>query len=80
MADQLAAKFAARQIDVEHRTLKRDADRLAAAATAYAATVAAGDPAPGEANRLVQEAIQLAQQAARLGGIRETVAYLTQES
>lgn len=74
--DTLTADFAHRQIASELASLKRDADRVAEDARLYAATVAAGRSAPGDANRLVQGAIQLAQQAARLAGVQETVAYL----
>lgn len=76
MTDRIAAQFAARQVEAELATLRSDAARVAEDARLYAERVKSGGPAPGDANRLVQGAIQLAQLAARVGGIRETVAYL----
>jgi hypothetical protein len=72
------ADFTRRQIALEATALRRDADRLAEETRTYAATVgatAAGDPNPGDARRIAELALQVAQQAARLQGIQETAGY-----
>lgn len=76
MTDRIAVQFAARQVEAELATLRSDAARVAEDARLYAARADRGEPAPGDANRLVQGAIQLAQLAARVSGIQETVSYL----
>jgi hypothetical protein len=71
MPDQIARDFAARQIALETASLARDARHLADA-------VAKGETDHGgDAGRIAQTAMQVAQQAARLAAIRETVSYLT---
>ncbi|MEV7770490.1 hypothetical protein [Kitasatospora sp. NPDC086791] len=74
------AEFTRRQIALEITTLHRDADRLAEETRRYAATVgatAAGNPAPGDARRIAELALQVAQQAARVQGIQDTADYTT---
>lgn len=76
MTDQFAADFAQRQLASELAVLQRDADRLSHTAAAYVTSLQAGHTTSGDANSIVQQAVQLAQRAARYEGMRETAAYL----
>lgn len=77
MTDKLAAGFAGRQIETQMGTLRLDAERFADDARQYADAIARGtNPHAGEANRLLQSMVQIAQAASRTQGIRETVSYL----
>lgn len=74
MTDDLARRFAARQLQLAADDLVRDAERLARDARAYADTIASGNPA--NAHRLAQDAAALAYTERRLAGMREMASLL----
>jgi hypothetical protein len=74
MADDLARRMAARQIQMAADDLTRDAERLAVAARQYADDLAAGRH--GSAHRLAQDAADLALTERRLAGMREIEALM----
>ena len=78
MADDLARRFVARQLQLTTDELVRDAERLAVAVRQYADSVAAGRYA--NAQRLAQDAAALAFTERRLAGMREIADLTTAEN
>ena len=76
MTDSLAHRVADRQVEMYVKDVARDAAQLAETAANYAAGVKSGGPYSGGANRLVQQAAQLAQLASRIDGMREIASLL----
>ena len=79
MTDDLARRMADSQTRMAVESLRRDARRLAAAATRLVDQAATGGPVSGDASRIAQEALQLAQLAARLDGMRDIAGLLPEE-
>ncbi|MCX4911847.1 hypothetical protein [Streptomyces sp. NBC_00878] len=77
MGDNLARRFAARQVQLTADELEREAERLAVAARTYADEIAAGRH--GSAHRLAQDAAALALTERRLAGMRDIAGLFDEE-
>lgn len=71
MPDSLARRLADNQVNSHAAMLAQDAERLAATTAQYAASLNAGPVIAGAAWRIAQDALALAQLAARLDGMRD---------
>jgi hypothetical protein len=79
VTDDLARRMADSQTRMAVESLRRDARRLAAAVARLVDQAATGGPVSGDASRIAQEAMQLAQLAARIDGMRDIAGLIAKE-